>query len=197
MSAGSGASNFGYSKLDPYVNSNSQYVNATSSNNPANFGSNQISGSPPGDFPGGLAGTKSNIDAAAGIWPGRGGAKKLKRKIKNITKKYKKMKGGSRKRDSLRNRIKTKYASRSASRSRAFAGGKRRNSSRRNRRQRGGYAQFQNNLPLTPTYSVGSILNPSLVGLANPPPIKLLSNCTNCVDNYNHFTGKGFASKGH
>ena len=197
MSAGSGASNLGYGKLDPYVDSNSQYVNATSSNNPANFGSNEISGTPPGQFPGGLAGTKSNVDAAAGIWPGSGGAKKLKRKIKNITKKYKKMKGGSRKRNSLRNRIKTKYASRSASRALALAGGRRRKSSRRSRRQRGGYAQYQNNLPMTPTYSVGGLLKPSELGLANPPPIKVLSNCTNCVDNYNHFTGKGFASKGH
>lgn len=197
MSAGSGASNFGYGKLDPYVNSNSQYVNATSSNNPANFGSNEISGTPPGHFSGGLAGTKSNIDAAAGIWPGRGGAKKLKRKIKNITRKYKKMKGGSKKRNSLRNRIKTKYASRSASRSLALAGGRRRKSARRSRHQRGGYSQYFNNLPSTPTFSVGGLLKPSELGLANPPPIKVLPNYTNCVDNYNHFTGKGFASKGH
>jgi len=60
-----------------------------------------------------------------------------------------------------------------------------------------GYAQYQNNEPMTPSYSVGGILKSNDLGLANPPPIKLLSNCTNCVDNYNHYTGKGFASRGH
>jgi hypothetical protein len=60
-----------------------------------------------------------------------------------------------------------------------------------------GYSQYQNNEPMTPSYSVGGILKSNDLGLANPPPIKLLSNCTNCVDNYNHYTGKGFASRGH
>lgn len=60
-----------------------------------------------------------------------------------------------------------------------------------------GYSQFQNNLPMTPTYSVGGNLSPQQLGQANPPPYHILSNCTNCVDNYNHFTGKGFASRGH
>jgi hypothetical protein len=60
-----------------------------------------------------------------------------------------------------------------------------------------GYSQYQNNLPMTPTYSVGGILSPSQSGEANPPPISSLSNCTNCVDNYNHYAGKGFSSRGH
>ena len=60
-----------------------------------------------------------------------------------------------------------------------------------------GYHQFQNNSPITPTFSVGANLSANNSALANPPPIKLLTNCTNCVDNYDHYTGKGFPSRGH
>lgn len=108
------------------------------------------------------------------------------------------MKAGSRKMKSLKQRIKTKMASRSMARSMALAGGRRtRRRNYRRRGQRGGYAQYQNNLPMTPTYSVGGVLPASQLALANPPPIKILPNCTNCVDNYNHYTGMGFPSKGH
>ena len=76
MSAGSGASNLGYSNIVPLSNINGAYVNVDSSQSPTIFGSNEIPGLP------GLAGTKSNIDAAAGRVPGiclfKGGAKKLK-----------------------------------------------------------------------------------------------------------------------
>ena len=66
----------------------------------------------------------------------------------------------------------------------------------RKSRQRGGYSQYQNNLPMTQTYSLGGKLAPSMSALANPPPQHRLSNCTNCVDNYSYFTNKGFPSKG-
>ncbi len=272
MSAGSGASNLGYGNVAPLSNVNGSYVNPDNSQYAARFSSNEIPGTPPGPLPG-LAGTKSNIDAAAGIYPGtrsfNGGAKKLKRKIKNITKQYKRMKAGSRKMKSIKHRLR-----RSASRrmSRMLAGGRRsrrRNVSRRisrtlsggvepeeesfpsipepsvnqihprsaanlarretaqwltpdlrnmtanqgtpanqgapanqggrrRRRQRGGYAQYQNNLPYTPTYQVAGINIPaSQLGLANPPPITKLGGCVNCVDNYNHYTNMGFSSKGH
>ena len=49
---------------------------------------------------------------------------------------------------------------------------------------------------MTQTYSLGGHLNPNDNALANPPPYHVLSNCTNCVDNYNHFTNSGFPSKG-
>ena len=62
MSAGSGASNLGYSNVNPY--NMSSYVNGTSSNYAGNFSSNEIPGLP------GLAGSKSNVDAAAGKVPG-------------------------------------------------------------------------------------------------------------------------------
>ena len=197
MSAGSGASNLGYGNINPY--NTSPYVNGTSSNYSGSFSSNEIPGLP------GLAGSKSNIDAAAGVVPGicnfKGGAKKLKRKIKNITKQYKKMKPGSRKAKSIKSNVRARMASRSMARSMALAGGRRtrRRRHRRSgyRRQRGGYSQYQNNMPMTPTYSVGGILPASQLALATPPPITVLPNCTNCIDNYSHFTGKGFPSPGH
>lgn len=191
MSAGSGASNLGYGNINPY--NTSSYVNGTSSNYSGSFSSNEIPGTPPGPLPG-LAGAKSNIDAAAGVDPGiclfKGGAKKLKRKIKNITKQYKRMKAGSKKIRSMKRRLRSRAISRSSKRSRRY--------SRRYRKQRGGYAQYQNNLPMTPTYQVAGVNVPaSQLGLANPPPITRLDNCTNCVDNYNHYTNSGFPSRGH
>jgi hypothetical protein len=210
MSAGSAASNLGYGNIAPLSNINGRYVNVDNSHSPATFGSNQISGTPPGPLPG-LAGTKNNVDAAASIYPGSsilvGGAKNIKKKINNITKKYK-MSVGSRKRKNLKKRIRSKYASKSITRS---SKRKTRRTRKHSRRQRGGYtppgppgipyppgySQYQNNLPLTPTYSVGSVLPASQLGLANPPPIQVLPNCTNCTDNYNHYTGTGFPSRGH
>lgn len=99
---------------------------------------------------------------------------------------------------SIKSRIKAKYGgsrsrSMGRSRSRSRAGSRHR---RHMRSQRGGYSQYQNNLPMTPTYSLGGVLPASQLGLANPPPVQVLSNCTNCTDNYNHFTGQGFASPG-
>ena len=197
--SGSGASNLGYSNVSPY--NNSSFVNGMSSNNPANFGSNEVSGTPPGIFGSGLAGAKSNIDAAAGKVPGiclfKGGAKNLKRKIKNITKKYKKMKAGSRKMKSLKSRLRSRSMARSRGRSmarsrgRSMAGGKRR---RRSHRQRGGYSQYQNNQPFSLSYSLGGILSPNESALANPTPIYKVTN--NAVDNLNAYTMKGFPSRG-
>ena len=211
MSAGSDNSNFGYGNLNPYgSNVNPAFVNKFSSNNPANFGSNEVPGLP------GLAGAKNNIDAASGIVPGigifkggvfKGGAKHFKRKIKNITKRYKRkmgMKGGKKHLRSIKSRIKAKYVSKSRTSSRGrgrpmrmsrMSAARRRTSSRR--RQRGGYSQYQNNLPMTPTYSVGGVLSASQLGLANPPPIHVLPNCSSCRDNYNHFDNSSFPSQGH
>jgi hypothetical protein len=187
MSAGSGASNLGYGNVAPLSNVNGSYVNIDNSQYAARFSSNEVPGAP------GLSGTKSNIDAAAGIYPGTlsGGAKKLKRKIKNITKHYKRMKAGSRKIRSIKRRLRNKAISRRFARSRA-----RRHSRRRS--MRGGYSQYQNNMPMTPSYQVAGIhLSPSESALANPAPITKLSNCVNCVDSYNHYTNQGFPSKGH
>jgi hypothetical protein len=187
--AGSGASNLGYGNMQPY--SNSPFINGTSTNNPANFSSNEVPGLP------GLAGAKSNVDAAAGVVPGiclfKGGAKHLKRKIKNITKRYKKMKGGSKKMKSLRKKLRSRMASRSLAR--ALAGGRRRRTRKTGRRQRGGYSQYQNNQPFSLNYSTGGDLSPSLSALANPVPIDKITN--NAIDNYSRFENVGFPSKGH
>jgi hypothetical protein len=193
MSAGSGASNLGYGNVAPLSNVNGSYVNVDNSQYAARFSSNEVPGAP------GLSGTKSNIDAAAGIYPGTlsGGAKKLKRKIKNITKHYKRMKAGSRKIKSIKRRLRNRASSRRLART--LYGGRRRHS-RRHRRQRGGYSQYQNNMPMTPSYQVAGIhLSPSESALANPAPITKLSNCVNCVDNLSMYPppGHGFPSKGH
>ena len=206
MSAGSGASNLGYGNVAPLSNINGRYVNVDNSNSPGTFSTNTIPGLP------GLAGAKNNVDAAAGYVPGiclfKGGSKQLKGKIKNITRKYK-MKGGSKRRSQLKSKMRsmsksTRSRSSGSSRSRFASGGKRQKRtntksrvSHNSRKLVGGYSQYQNNLPMTPSYSVGGILSANQLGLANPPPIQVLPNCTNCADNYNHFTGMGFPSRGH
>ena len=203
MSAGSAASNLGYANITPNSNVNGNFVNKDNSHYSGGFGSNQIPGLP------GLAGAKYNVDAAAARVPGicmSGGGKKLKRKIKNITKRYKMSKKSMKRRVSgIKRRIKSSLAravgrarSVGLARTRSLAGGRRSRRSRSlRRRQRGGYSQYQNNLPMTPTYSTGGVLSAANLGLANPVPYKVLDNCTNCVDNYNHFTNSGFPSRGH
>lgn len=192
--SGSGASNLGYGNIPPFSNYNGNYVNVDNSHSSALFGSNVIPGPP------GLSGAKYNVDAAAGVVPGiclfKGGAKKLKIKIKNITKGYKKMKAGSRKSRSLKQRLRAKMLSRRSARGRMFASKSRKTRQRRrSRAQRGGYGQYQNNLPMTQSFSVGGILPASMSALANPPPIQVLSNNTSCVDNYSRFTNTGFPSR--
>ena len=68
---------------------------------------------------------------------------------------------------------------------------------------RGGYSQYMNNVPNTPSYSTGGILPPSLSALANPVIFSKLPN--SAIDNLNHnalnFFGKsgsgmGFLSRG-
>jgi hypothetical protein len=163
----------GYGNQTPGANINGDYVNKDGSNYPGGFGSNEIPTSCM-----------------------RGG-KKIKRKIKNITKQYKKMKGGQKK--TITQIMKQLSKSKSLTKSIAIAGGRRRSrrmnrrSSRRNRsvsrrrRQRGG--SYMSNVPNTPTYSTGGVLSAGSSALANPVPYKVIGG--NCVDNYNHFTGKG------
>jgi len=189
----SSASNLGYGNITPLSNVDDKYVNIDSSNYSARFTSNEVPGYP------GLVGAKNNVDAAAGKISG--GSKIIKRKIKNITKHYKRMKSGSRKMKSIKNKLKSRHFSH-------LKRNKSQNKVRRSRRNRrrnisrgfsmsGGYSQYQNNLPMTPGYQVAGVNLPSSqLGLANPPPITKLSNCVNCVDNYNHYINKGFSSKG-
>ena len=134
------------------------------------------------------------------------GGSSIKKKIKNITKMYKmkNKKTLKRKIQRMNKKVERKASlalslSRSLTRSRT-GGKKGKRKMTKKRHLRGGssypqsipyppgYSQYQNNLPLSQTYSVGGVLPANELGLANPPPISVLSNCTNCVDNYNHYT---------
>ena len=141
----------------------------------------------------------SNIQAANSYIPcAKGGAKikgapKIQRKkINNISNMYK-MKGGKKTMKKRVRMLKSKIRSRFVKKSKKTHSRKHRKLSRR---QRGGYSQYQNNMPLTPSYSLGGVLQPSLSAMANPPPYAVLSNNANCVDNYNHVTNTGFPSRG-
>jgi len=115
--SGSEASNLGYSEYPPNNNINGAFVNVNNTNNPANFGSNEIP-------PRGLFGASCNMDAAAGIAPGicmSGGKRRgkhvksfklLKRKIKNISNIYK-MKYTKKQRKQIKRRITKKYIKKS------------------------------------------------------------------------------------
>jgi hypothetical protein len=59
---------------------------------------------------------------------------------------------------------------------------------------RGGWSQYQNNVPLAYTYGLGGLQNSGFPSALANPPIYSVSN--NCVDNYNHYTNMGFPSKG-
>jgi len=141
--------------------------------------------------PAALSAPTSNIQAAAASKI-VGGARINRRKINKISRKYKMR--GSRKhvRRSVR-RMKSRVRSRYARRGR----GRSRSGRSRSLKQKGGYAQFYNNMPNTPSFSTGGVLSPSLSALANPVPYQVLSNNGgSCVDNYNHMTNSGFYSKG-
>jgi hypothetical protein len=74
----------------------------------------------------------------------------------------------------------------------------RKNRSRKHRKIRGGYSQFQNNQPYQMNYSIGNNNQPMSTALANPAPYYVGTHSKNLenLDNYNHYTNKGFASKG-
>jgi hypothetical protein len=206
--SGSGASNLGNSWTKPFSNVNGNYANKMSENYAGGFSSNEI----PTGGPNGLHGIKDNVLALSGKVSNlsffKGGAKSksksnIKRKIKNITKLYK-MRSKKRAKTIKRKLMKKYKRTNNASSNNNFflglsSGGKRCRSRRMRVNQKGGYAQYQNNLPMTPSYSVGGHLSASSSGQANPPPIHRFANAGTgtCTDNYNHFTGKGFASRGH
>ena len=187
----------GYGDVVPNSNINPAYVNSTSSTYSGSFSSNEIPGLP------GLSGAKSGIDAAAGKVPGicmSGGRKSrlsylnLQQKIKNISNIYK-MKHSSRRSHTrrLKKRLRTMTNGRGKGRGR-YHSAQRQSRRHRQRRQRGGYSQYQNNMPSSPGYSLGGNLSAGNSALANPPIYKAYDNV---IDNYNHFTGKGFDSLGH
>ena len=136
----------------------------------------------------------SNVHAANSYiqCPMKGGkrmkcTKVYRQKIKNISNMYKMNKRKKSSKNTKSSKRRGKRTNRKLSR---------RKGSRSRKIQRGGYAQYQNNLPMTQTYSLGGPLPGNLSALANPAPYHRLSNCTNCVDNYSYFKNSGFPSKG-
>jgi hypothetical protein len=193
MSANSSWSPFHFKNVPPPLgNVDPKFVNVTNSNDPKNFGSNET------NRQWGLSGASNNAQAAAASAL-KGGAKTntkskskaktktLRKKIKNIATKYKKMKG---------KRMTLGFMKRKFSKLFRMKSKSKKNTSRKHRRgtrkQRGGYSQYMSNVPTNASYSTGGHLSPNLSALANPPIIKTITN--NCVDNYNHFTGKGSPS---
>jgi len=137
-----------------------------------------------------LPAISNNVQAAAASKI-VGGGKINRRKINKISGKYK-MKGSkrhvSRRVRRMKSRVRSRYAKRSRSHRRS-----RSHKRSASRGQKGGYAQFDNNRPISSNYSTGGYLNPSLGALASPPPYQKLGNEP---DNYNHFTNSGFPSRG-
>jgi hypothetical protein len=143
----------------------------------------------------------NNVQSAASYFPcpngscsngsgsNQSGGKRTKinrRKINKISRMYKMKSKRHIKR--MKSRLRSKYR-----RSKRHT---RNNRSVKRRSQRGGYAQYQNNMPMTQTYSLGGQLSAANSALASPPPYQTLSNNTSCIDNYNHFTNSGFPSRG-
>ena len=190
---------------------NGEYVNKFNTNWPGIFGSretskefglpepiNKVEAAIP--YIKGL--TDCVIDDIEGVFMNGGGSRRrrgnTRRPIlykKKSIHRYKKMRC-SRK---MHARSRSGGKSRRSSKNKRSIKGRRSSRSRRgySRKQSGGdmqtrYHQYGSDIPNTPSYSVGGILPAKNLGLANPPPYQKLSNCTNCVDNYNHYTNKGF-----
>ena len=100
--------------------------------------------------------------------------------------------GGRKRRTKKKRRVKRRRTKRRGKR-RGKRRTKRRGKRRRRRRQRGGYAQYQSNVPLTSTLSLpaGAKGGAWTGQLASPPTYSRLNDCHN---NYNHFTGKNSPS---
>jgi hypothetical protein len=179
----------------PFSNISPEYINKFGTTYAGNFGSNDTSA----QF--GNHGIVSNIKAAAASAI-IGGSKTKKRKIKSIINKYKQM---SRKtmsksrrrgiRSSTKRKLVALLSRKDKNRHHKSRKGSRKHhkkTRRRHHKQRGGYHQYMGDVPDTPSYSTGGPLAPADSALANPVPYDKLTNLTNCVDNYNHYTNKGF-----
>jgi len=195
----------------PLANINPSLVNVDSSSYSGGFGSTetsrQFSLNPT---------PMSGIQSASASALQMGGRRKkhhktIKLRIKKIASKYKKMKGGKRltlksakkqllsvinliKADNSKTKSKKRRKTRKSSRKYKKGGFPlgRAGGSRRHYQKGGTYHQYMGGVPNTPVYQTGSInLSPSESALANPVPFSVLPNCTNCVDNYNHFTNSG------
>lgn len=183
----SNASNLGYN-YPPNSNVNNTWVNKFDSNNPAPFSSNESGLAASGGH--GMMGAVNNNAAANSCLSGycnlsqKGGKRRKKNMYSKYNRKYR-MKNRS-KRHRRRSSHKKKRHYRTKKYSRLFRSA--------TKSMMGGYHQYQGNVPNTPSYSVGNVqLNANNSALANPAPFtKLGCEGSSCVDNYNHYTNKGF-----
>lgn len=159
----------------------------------------------------------NNVNSAAAYFPcSQKGGKINKKKINKISRKYKMRRNKKTVKRRLKNAMRSNKLKktldlvlaknrstkgRSMAVGMAVAGGYKRK--HKTRKMRGGWAQYQNNMPVYNTYSLGGKLAPEFVGMASPPPISSVTN--NAIDNLNHNAlnsygnsgaGMGHASKG-
>ena len=168
----------------------------------------------------GLPVPANNIQAAASYIPcSKGGSKINRKKINKISRQYK-MKHNKKTIRRIKSRLRKiksrprKIKSRPRSKYTSKKNRSRKNTSRKNRSRKNmrgglsapnyplGYSQYNNNHPISSTYSTGGVLSPSLSALANPVPYK--SGADVAIDNldhnaknaFGHNVGAGFASRG-
>ena len=223
--SGTGASNLGYGNITPGSNINSTYVNVHNSHDPANFTSREISGFPGLSGSKWNVDAAKGYDPGICLWKGGKSRKRnnksiVYRRMRKTTRSRftKKKYGGSHfcKKKGCKHVHTTRCTSHGCMHVHQNSNNNmicrhihtnkcnkygckhvHTNSCRKKKSLKGGYAQYQNNLPLTPVYSTGGVLNSNQLALANPVPHQALSNCVNCKDNYNHYTGTGSPSRGH
>ena len=202
--------------VPPFGNVNQHEVNIDASNWPGGFSSHQTSlqFGLPNPF-------RNNVAAAGASALQKGGARRtLRRKIKNVAKKYKMP---QRKRKTMRKHLTRRFKklkggyllTSSASRRRSSG-----RSRRRSYRQRGGvapynggytsgpYLQYESDAPFSPSYRAPFAVGPGTgfsSALANPVPItRMAGGCGNSstlcnatgLDNYNRLTNNAFETTG-
>lgn len=141
--------------------------------------------------------TEQNMSDFAGSYaPVRkmmGGKKKRKstrKTTKKSTKKSSSKKNHKKSRKNKNLRKKNKSSKKNHKKSSKNKSLRKKHNNKKRHIQKGGYHQYMSNTPHSALYSTGnSGLTPSESMLANPTPYKSIDTC---VDNYNHYTGKGF-----
>ena len=161
----------------------------------------------------GLPVPANNVQAAASYIPcSKGGSRINRKKINKISRQYK-MKNNKKTIRRIKSRLR-KIKSHLRSKYTSKKNRSRKNKSRKNRSRKNmrgglsapnyplGYSQYNNNHPISSTYSTGGVLSPALSALANPVPYK--SGADVAIDNLNHNAknsfghnvGAGSASRG-
>jgi hypothetical protein len=164
-------------------------INPDNSHDSANFTSTQIPYSNRV-----LPEPMTKVQAAASYIPGcQKGGKINRKKINKISRKYKMKSRRHIKR--IKSMVRSRFSKRHGKNSKRNKKG--------TRKMKGGWAQYENNMPVDNIYSLGGKLSPSLVGMASPTPISSIRN--DAIDNLDHNAlnssghsgaGNGFASKG-